>query len=294
MDEHAFHSAMLDDPADVLLRLAFADWLDEQGDPRGELLRLTLTLTQSVEVPGRRGLEGRLRGLLREGIQPVGPFWTNGLGMKFAWVPPGTFLMGSPVGEAGRGEDEVLHKVTLTSGFWMGVHPVTEGQWRAVMAGELGHSEVAMENVSWDDSQEFIRNLRQQDKTPYRLPTEAEWEYACRAGTTTPFHIGEIASRAEAESVMGGEGTPVGKFTPNAFGLHDVHGMVWEWCQDFYGEYPRADAIDPKGPERGWRVVHRGGSWIDSPQQCRSAKRLDGYTSHRGDVWGFRTCFSQG
>jgi uncharacterized protein (TIGR02996 family) len=293
-DEAAFLRAMLDDPTDDTLRLAFADWLEERGDPRCELIRLTCKLTQAVEVPERMSLEARLRRLLHEGVQPVGPFWCNALGMKFAWVPPGTFLMGSPPDEEGRGEDEALHKVTLTGGFWMGVYPVTEGQWSAVKGDGSFTSEVAVEGVSWDDCQEFVRLLRQRDGINYRLPTEAEWEYACRAGTTTSFHFGNVTTRDEAKSFMAlEEGTPVGSYPPNAFGLHDKHGMVWEWCQDWYDEYEPGDAVDPKGPVSGWRVVHRGGSWIDGDlRNFRSAKRLDGFTGDRRDIWGFRLCFS--
>ncbi len=302
-DEHAFAQAMQENPADVQLRLVFADWLEEQADPRAELLRLTHTLTQSVDIPGRPGMETRLRSLLNAGVQPTGPFWTNPLGMKFAWVPAGTFLMGSPPNEEGRRDDEILHKITLTKGFWMGVYPVTEEQWRAVMGDDPSldalEGVLPIEQVSWDDCQEFIRKWRERDAKPYRLPTEAEWEYACRAGTTTAFSFGDTISTDQAntnsrprDSSAYSYAMPVGSFPPNAFGLYDMHGSVWEWCQDYYGEYPREDVVDPKGPESGWRVVHRGGSWIDPPQLCRSATRLDGGTTDANDIWGFRLCFS--
>src|SRR5277367_2034319 len=123
-DEQAFLQAMQENPEDTALRLVFADWLEERGDPRGELLRLLHTLTQSVEVPDRSKLEDRLRSLLAAGVQPVGPFWTNSIGMKFAWIPAGTFLMGSPANEKERSEDETQHKVTLCKGYYLAVCPV--------------------------------------------------------------------------------------------------------------------------------------------------------------------------
>src|SRR5262245_13712725 len=127
--------------------------------------------------------------------QPMDPpkHFTNDIGIKFAWVPPGTFIMGSPNDEKGRNEDEVQHKVRLTKGFYMGVTTVTKGQWNAVMDQAAGlprrDRDLPVEKVSWDDCQEFIKKLRARDGKPYRLPTEAEWEYACRAGTTTPTSV---------------------------------------------------------------------------------------------------------
>src|ERR1043165_1064494 len=132
-EETAFLKAMLADPHDLALRLVFADWLEERGDLRGELLRLTHTLTQAIEVPQRAEKEARMQALLCDGVQPVGPYWTNELGMRFAWVPAGTFLMGSPEQEEERGDDETQHQVTLTRGFWLGVYPVTQEEWQKVM-----------------------------------------------------------------------------------------------------------------------------------------------------------------
>ena len=129
--------------------------------------------------------------------------FTNSIGMKFVWIPPGTFMMGSPKEEKRTASyDETQHKVTLTKGFYMGVYPVTQEQWQAVMGNNPSHfkgeKNLPVEMVSWDDCQEFIKKLREKDKKPYRLPTEAEWEYACRAGTTTPFHFGETISTDQA------------------------------------------------------------------------------------------------
>src|ERR1700722_15818943 len=126
---------------------------------------------------------------------------TNSIGMKLVWIPPGTFMMGSSNKEKGRGDDEILRKITLTKGFYMGVHTVTQEQWQAVMGNNpsefKGEKNLPVESVSWDDCQEFVKKLRKKDKNLYRLPTEAEWEFCCRAGTTTPFHFGETISTDE-------------------------------------------------------------------------------------------------
>ncbi len=160
-----------------------------------------------------------------------------------------------------------------------------------------------VESVSWNDCQEFIRKLQEMDMKPYRLPTEAEWEYACRAGTTTPFHFGETISTDQANydgDFVYGDGkkgprrqrtTPVGAFPANAFGLHDMHGNVYQWCQDWYGDYPPRDVTDPKGPEKGLARVLRGGSWKSNPLSCRSAERLRYEPGARFHLYGFRVCF---
>ena len=161
-----------------------------------------------------------------------------------------------------------------------------------------------VEKVSWVDCQEFIAKLREKDKKPYRLPTEAEWEYACRAGTKTPFHFGETISTDQANyngndpyvSENTGEyrerTTPVGSLlAANAWGLFDMHGNVWEWCQDWYGAYPQKDVIDPQGPEKGQTRVMRGGAWNFKPCSCRSAYRNWDYPAIRNFHFGLRLCF---
>jgi formylglycine-generating enzyme len=160
-----------------------------------------------------------------------------------------------------------------------------------------------VENVSWDDCQEFVKKLREKDMKPYRLPTEAEWEYACRAGTTTPFHFGETISTDQAnyygEAIYGPgkkgvdrkKTTLVGSFPANAFGLHDMHGNLYVWCQDWYGDYPQKDVVDPTGPEKGGYRVLRGGSWSYDPWLCRSAFRDGHEPGYRINGCGLRVCF---
>jgi formylglycine-generating enzyme required for sulfatase activity len=228
--------------------------------------------------------------------------FTNSIGMKFVWIPPGNFIMGSPKEESGRqpfGFDETQHKVTLTKGFYMGVYTVTQEQWQEVMANNpsssRGEKNLPVEMVSWDDCQEFIKKLREKDKMPYRLPFEAEWEYACRAGTTTPFYFGETISPEQANyGDSKGKTTPVGSFPANAFGLHDMHGNVWQWCQDWAGDYPHRDVVDPQGPEKGNDRVFRGGSFVvqDSASFVRSAHRNKNMPTLRAPTIGVRLCFS--
>ena len=207
-----------------------------------------------------------------------GEIITNSLGMKFAWIPPGSFLMGSPLDEEDRSDNETQHKVTLTKGFYLGVHQVTQEQWQAIMGNYSptacrvmaqgltqeqwqaimgnnpsnfkGERNLPVENVSWEDCQVFLKRLSEMDCALYRLPTEAEWEYACRAGTTTPFYFGETISTDQVNYDGGypyGKGkkgvcrrktTPVGSFPANAWGLYEMHGNGNEWCQDRYGDYP--------------------------------------------------------
>lgn len=203
--------------------------------------------------------------------------FTNSMGMKFVWIPPGTFLMGSPKGEQVFGDETPQHKVTLTKGFYMGVYLVTQEQWQAVMGNNpskfQGEKNLPVDKVSWNDCQEFIKKLHEKDKKPYRLPTEAEWEYACRAGTTTPFYCGKTISSEQAnyngssgdarfeggkKGVYRKKTTPVGSFPANAFGLYDMSGNLYQWCEDWLGNYPKTDQVDPRGPEAGKQRISRG------------------------------------
>ncbi len=295
--EETFLQMMVDDPSTAPL---FADWLEDRGDPRGELLRLTHILNQRMDQPNRTALEERLRVLVASGVRPVGPFQTNTLGMKFAWIPPGTFLMGSPANEPERegytGADETQHGVTLTKGFHLGIHQVTQAQWQAVMGSnpsKFKGDNLPVESVSWENCMPFCQALGKKDGKTYRLPTEAEWEYACRAGTTTPFHFGDKISVNQANyngNYTYGKGkkrvyrgkkgvycektTPVGSFPANAWGLFDMHGNVWEWCADWFGLYPKEEINDPQGFIGGDARVLRGGSWTCYPRLCRSACRF--------------------
>ncbi|MEA1923166.1 MAG: formylglycine-generating enzyme family protein [Pseudomonadota bacterium] len=212
-------------------------------------------------------------------------------GMEFIWVPQGCFQMGSPSGEKGRDSDEgPVHRVCL-DGFWMGKYEVTQGQWQKITGNNPSRfkkgNNYPVEKVSWNDCQEFIKKLNRRSGKNFRLPTEAEWEYACRAGTTTPFSFGSTISTDQAnydgnytygrgrKGVYRKSTVSVGSFRPNAFGLYDMHGNVWEWCSDWYdsGYYKNSPEQNPQGASSGSSRVFRGGCWSSSPWCVRSANR---------------------
>lgn len=214
--------------------------------------------------------------------------------MTFAWCPPGTFRMGSTDGQSG---EKPVHTVTLSSGFFMGTVPVTQSQWRAMIDTSPSHfrgAERPVEQVSWTEATEFCRRLtaRLEGKALARLPTEAEWEYACRAGTTTEYNTGDgEAALARAGWYLANSGKEthaVGRLAANAWGLSDMHGNVWEWVHDWKGDYPALPVIDPTGPRRGSHRVLRGGSWDLTSGLCRSAVRSWFVPAYRSFSWGFR------
>jgi len=227
---------------------------------------------------------------------------TGKAGIEMVCIEPGEFVMGIPEREEGRkGDEGPQRRVRITRPFYMGRYEVTRSQYAEVMGRIPGLAAVAsspVEGVSWSDAREFSRRVG------CRLPTEAEWEYACRAGTVTPFWFGETVSTDQANyngafaHGAGGKGVyrrravAVGSFPANGWGLYDMHGNVWEWCGDWYGkEYyrgrPDPDA-DPEGPSSGSHRVLRGGSWLNHPRYLRSALRNGYYPSHSHIGIGFR------
>lgn len=262
------------------------------------MLRTLSLLTQAVKVRGRKKLEDRLRALLASDVQPVGPFYTNSIGVTFTLVWPGTFMMGSPNSEEGRNDDEKQHAVTLTKGYWLAAQPITRLAWKRVMGSTPNNCKAddrPVERVSWDDCQLFLKRMSKKDGRSYRLPTEAEWEYACRSGTTTPFFFGNEITRDQANFADGTaksrrqlKTVPVGTFPHNAWGLFDMHGNVWEWCADFYGSYPRGHVVDPEGPGSGDGRILRGGAFVNREWVVRSARRIAADPSDRDNGIGFR------
>ncbi|MFH1737697.1 MAG: formylglycine-generating enzyme family protein, partial [bacterium] len=201
--------------------------------------------------------------------------------MKFVRIPAGDFLMGSPNDEKGRDADEgPVHKVTLSKPFYLGIHEVTQDQWAAVMNKTPSEfqprGDNPVEKVCWDDCEWFIAAINKLGLGQFRLPTEAEWEYACRAGTNTRFYWGDDPDEKQADDYAWYEQdstSPVGRKKPNAWGLYDMGGNVWEWCSDWFGDYPGEAQRDPQGPCEGEARVSRGGGWRYQVQYCRSADR---------------------
>jgi formylglycine-generating enzyme required for sulfatase activity len=269
----------------------------------------------------------------------------NSLGMSLLLVPRGTFLMGSPKGEEDRLDEEIPHEVEITRPFYLGKHEVTVGQFRAFVTDAGYRTEAERDGkggrafdgkefvqkpeftwkslyfaqtddhpvvvVSWNDAVAFCEWLSRKDGRAYRLPTEAEWEYACRAGTKTRFHTGDRDDDLKAAGNVADAAlqakwrdafwamrwddgfpftAPVGRFKANAFGLYDMHGNAWEWCADWYAEdyYGKSPRRDPQGPTTGKERVARGGAWSTQPKFCRSAFRDWHEPSYRSDCVGFR------
>ena len=217
-------------------------------------------------------------------------------GMVFVEIPGGSFQMGSPSDESGRYDSEGPQHGVTVSGFEMLTTEVTQAMWVSVMGSNPSHfkgDNLPVEQVSWNACQDFIKKLNQRDSGKnYRLPGEAEWEYACRAGTTTRFYSGNSDSDLDRVGWYSGNSDnkthPVGQKQPNAWGLYDLHGNVWEWCQDWYGYYPSGSVTDPRGPSSGSYRVYRGGSGRSSAKICRSAYRGYCDPSFRLSYLGFR------
>jgi formylglycine-generating enzyme required for sulfatase activity len=249
---------------------------------------------------------------------------TNSLDMKLALIPKGKFVMGSPAAEADRDLEELQHEVMITKSFYMGVHEVTQGQYEKVIGKNFsvfnakngGGPDHPVEQVRWHEAVAFCNKLsdlpaEKKAGRAYRLPTEAEWEYACLAGATTVFHFGNTLSSTQAnfngtypygEAAKGPnlqKTAPVGSYKPNAWGLYDMHGNVAEWCSDWYDPdyYKNSPQADPTGPAQGvlgtgfasdfFRVV-RGGCWLDEARACRAAYRFRLQSREAYRLVGFR------
>lgn len=242
---------------------------------------------------------------------------TNSIGMKLCLIEPGEFIMGSVEAEKvpedilntgieipgkeskkGGGEDDEKPacKVKITEAFYIGMHEVTQAQYEKIMGKNpsafIG-DDLPVEKVSWSDAQEFCKRLSEKEGVTYRLPTEAEWEYACRAGTKTKYYWGDEMDGECVWYMKNSEGKTrnVGTRKPNKWGLYDMSGNVWEWCNDWYTDtYSEKDTINPVGPKEGEYRVVRGGSWHDIPDECRSANR-DSLEPERSQIFlGFRVC----
>jgi uncharacterized protein (TIGR02996 family) len=315
--------------------LVLADWLEDQSDPRAELVRLRWQYHYQPDHAEFEARRQRLVTLQGSALAPVIPTITNSLGMSLALIPPGAFWMGSPAEESDHRPDELLHQVTLTQPFFLGIHPVTVGDFRRFVTatdykteaergdGAKGYNsgswvQTSGRNwrtprfaqrprnpvvcVSWNDAQKMIRWLNKQEaKTGlvYSLPTEAQWEYACRAGTQTAYFWGDehtpVGEYAWYKDNAKLRTRPVAEKKPNAWGLYDMAGQVWEYCHDSYAEYPEGPAVDPPGADASTpraRRVQRGGSWFVYASYCRAAHRAHDAQNSRDTHSGFRLAAS--
>jgi formylglycine-generating enzyme required for sulfatase activity len=233
----------------------------------------------------------------------------KGVVTRLRWIPLGRFLMGSPDDETGRWQNEgPQHWVTLSRGFWLADAPCTQAEWKVVMGtdpSDFKGGDLPVERVSWEECQEFCGRLRSRfPGLEARLPTEAEWEYACRAGTTNSYNDGsactEVEGKDPALEKLGwfdrntGEKThPVRQKEANRWGLYDMHGNVWEWCEDWFDGYNAGDQVDPAGPASGSLRAVRGGSWYNYARGCRSASRSWRHLGVRFHNVGFRLASGQ-
>jgi len=214
----------------------------------------------------------------------------GGITMKLVLIPSGKFVMGE-----GKDRPEVI----ISKPFYMGVTEVTQAQYEAVMGTNPSHFKGAtnpVEQVSWNDATEFCKKLSEKTRQTVRLPTDAEWEYTCRAGTTTRFSFGDddsaLGDYAWYKANSGGTTHPVGQKKPNAWGLYDMEGNVVEWCADRYGDYPKGAVTDPHGSDTGPCRVLRGGGWDEIPNNCRSAFQSGDTPDDRSLYVGFRVAVS--
>jgi len=256
-------------------------------------------------------------------LPKTGSVVTNSIGVKLVYIPAGSFMMGGSSSAAQLAEDynirtkELLadefpqHQVRISKGFWMGQTEVTQGQYKSVMNAQPWSGEDYVQDdannpavyVSWDDAVEFCRKLSQLEGKKYRLPTEAEREYACRTGTTTRFSLSDSDSSLgdhawfsdNAYEEGQGYAHSVGQKEPNPWGLYDMHGNVWEWCSDYYDEeyYSNSPSVDPKGPPSGDARCLRGGSWLSAVGSLRCSYRGSDDPGDRNGLVGFRVVLSQ-
>lgn len=262
-------------------------YVQEEGQPSHEAAKSDSKDDQTWTA----GTRATQQGWVVDNNRPVS--YTNSIGMKLMYIPAGEFTMGSPDSELERRPNEVQHRVRITRPFMMGSTEVTQGQWRAVMESNPSYfkgDNLPVEVVTWHDAVAFCETLSRKEGKTYRLPTEAEWEYACRAGTTTAFNwsSNSITSYQANYRLYMHKTAAVGSFAPNTWGLHDMHGNVWEWCSDWFDYYPSGRVTDPTGPTSGIERVLRGGCWTEFSIDCRSASRGANTPEYRHFGYGFR------
>lgn len=305
MTELSLLQGIQTEPSDRTGWLVLSDWLEEHGRPlEAELVRLRESLTQDAGDSRQRDRrEDRLRELLLDGVPP--PVATRTFHLRrrvtitFSLVPPGRFLMGSLDSEAERYENEgPRHAVTLTRPFYVGVVPVTQAQYHAVMGeapSRFKAPDRPADSITGHEAEEFCQRASEMLARIVRLPYEAEWEYACRAGTRTTFYTGNGKRAMRRAGWCSRETTgsarytrPVGRYLANPWGLHDMSGNVREWCRDDARVFTNEPQTDPRGPESDVNRCVRGGSWYYTAEDSRSASRYPRPMDYRLDYYGFR------
>jgi formylglycine-generating enzyme required for sulfatase activity len=309
---HREPTASLTRHDDVGFRVAFPSPDDGRTDSKGEKPRrpvvLDCTLPAGVSAAEVRRAQEAWAKYLGRPVEDTIEL-PGGVKLTFVLVPPGKFLMGSPKEEKDRQDGETLHEVTLTEPFDLGKTEVTQVQYKALGLGNpslFKGDDRPVENVIWPEAQDWAEQLtkKRKDKYLYRLPTEAEWEYACRGGrpSAQPFGVGSGPALSSRQANFNGNfpyggadkgpdlhtTCPVAAYPANALGLHDMHGNVWEWCQDWVGPYHRGAVANPSGPTRGSHRALRGGCWSDACWGCRAADRNQAEPGLRGPYFGFR------
>jgi len=291
----------------VMKRPEFFALLESEGSG-GEFTRFLEDAFGGEIVTGlREEGQGAVRAARAEAEQkeraarsPVGKnYRVAPLALDLIWIAPGTFQMGST---DGNDDERPVTRVTLSRGFWLGKTEVTQAQWQEVMGNNPSTFQGAtrpVEHVSWDEAMQFCERLSERERAAgrlpegygYTLPTEAQWEYACRAGTTGRY-AGDLDAMGWYSANSGSQTQPVARKQANAWGLHDMHGNVWEWCLDRHGNYPGGSVTDPSGASSGSGRVFRGGCFFDSAVLCRSAGRLWNVPGGRFRFLGFRLALS--
>lgn len=250
---------------------SWSAWLAHK--PEGKNKRYTDWPFDAQEAAKRQQETAKALGQPRETFLEMG----NGLTLKLMLIPAGRFLMGSDPTEGLDRDESPRHEVLLTKPFYLGAYEVTQAQYVAVMGrGVVTAPTLPATEVAWYEADEFCQKLSKQLARKVRLPTEAEWEYACRAGTTTPYSTGKAPTLAQANYAIAGNNgrlMPVGSYPPNAWGLYEMTGNVWEWCADWFADYSADAQRDPTGPPTGTARIMRGGGWYTDPWYCRSAYR---------------------
>ena len=294
--EQAFLQQIQEEPENPLPRLIYADWLEERGNPRSELIRIQEQLRRS-DTPERLKVEDRMQELLGQGVKPIQISYTNWIGISLNLIFPGELLSPCQKSSSKQEEQSRLLATTVSAPFWIAQSVVTQGHWEALSGPDfrigiehpVAGDDYPMTNVNWHGAVDFCNRLTVYERIAgelgtrwrYALPTEVQWEYACRSGTTTPFSFGRREDRLPDtdwyafNTVSSGQNYPhqVKRKRPNPWGLYDMHGNVSEWCYDSGGDVFSAPSESQSSHQGEPCSVIRGGNWMSQAEDCKSSSR---------------------